>query len=369
MTPTLAQLRAYALDRHLGGRAPLTTVIERLGFVQADPIRAPARAQDLILMQRARGYRAGDLEQLYPQLDVEEDYFPNYGFVSRAVWTLLHPRAGRVWHIEQQAPGLTERVLAYVSEAGELHPRAAGEVFGRSRVGNYWGGGSNAATRALEALHHAGQLRVVRRASGIKVYAPAAAHPGPLDLEARRRALVLVLARLYAPVSESGLRLLVGLAQNEMPGLRAALKAAVADGELVRAVVDGVPYLWPAGETPDGEVRPEVRLLAPFDPLVWDRRGFTHLHGWEYKFEAYTPAPQRRYGYYALPLLWGERAVGWANLKVSAGALISDIGLIPGVRRTPAFERALRAELDRYRMFLGLDRPASKPPAASTIVI
>jgi uncharacterized protein YcaQ len=352
--PTLARLREYAAGT-LWRQPDLQAALNRAGFVQADPIRAPARAQDLILMQRVTGYRAGDLERLYPVLDVEEDYFPNYGFVSREVWRLLHPRPVREWRIQQDAPGLMERLLEHLQGVGELHPREAAEVFGRTRVQNGWGGGSNATTRALEALHHSGTLRIVRRESGVKVYASARSHPGPQDMEERLRALVLVLARLYAPASEAGLRLLVGLSSNEHAGLRATFKEMVQGGVLSRAVVEGVAYLWPQGEFPEQATLTGVRIVAPFDPLVWDRRRFEHLHGWTYRFEAYTKPENRQMGYYALPVFFAEKAVGWANLSVSGGELKSDIGLIPGVRRTAAFERALAAELDRYRVFLGLD--------------
>ncbi len=354
--PTLAALRDFAAARTLWRTPDLQVALDRLGFVQADPIRAPARAQDLILMQRVAGYRAGDLERRYPALDLEEAYFPNYGFVSRRVWTLLHPRAARPWRIEQDAPGLMERVLGHLREAGELHPRTAAEVFGRATVQNGWGGGSNAATRALEALHRDGQARIVRRESGVKVYAAAAPHPGPLDSQERLRELVLVLARLYAPVSGPGLGLLVGLSSNESGDLRPTLKAMVADGTLTREVVEGLPYLWPADEEPQQDGPPPgVRLIAPFDPLAWDRRRFEHLHGWTYRFEAYTKPEHRTMGYYALPLLHAGRAVGWANLKVNGRELTSDVGLVPGVRRTATFERALKAELERYRGFLGLE--------------
>ncbi|WP_229775815.1 DNA glycosylase AlkZ-like family protein [Deinococcus ruber] len=357
--PTAADLRSYALSHTLFARTDLQTAISRLGFVQADPIRAPARAQDLILMQRVRGYRAGDLERHYPALDVEEDYFPNYGFMSRPVWSLLHPRSPRTPRIELDAPGLMERVLAHVQQAGELHPRSAGEVFGRTRVENNWGGSSNAATRALEALHYAGSLRIVRRESGVKVFGPAQPSAQTLSQQERLRAVVMVLARLYAPASEAGLRLLVGLSHYGLPGLLADLRreltAAVNDGELLRVQVDGVPYLLPADEMPEADLPAGVRLVAPFDPLVWDRRRFEHLHGWAYRFEAYTPPAKRVLGYYALPLFWQGRAVGWANLSVKGGDLLADIGWQPGVRQTAALRRALDAELSRYRTFLGLD--------------
>ena len=64
-----------------------------MGFVQADPIRAPARAQDLTLRHRVRDYRAGDLERRYAELGIEEDFFTTYGFVTREIQTLMHPRS------------------------------------------------------------------------------------------------------------------------------------------------------------------------------------------------------------------------------------------------------------------------------------
>ncbi len=59
-----------------------------------------------------------------------------------------------------------------------------------------------------------------------------------------------------------------------------------------------------------------VRFLAPFDPVVWDRRRFEHLWGWPYRFEAYTPSAKRIRGYYAMPLLWCDRVIGWANAGI-----------------------------------------------------
>jgi uncharacterized protein YcaQ len=97
-----------------------------------------------------------------------------------------------------------------------------------------------------------------------------------------------------------------------------------------------------------------VRLLAPFDPVVWDRRRFELLWGWAYRFEAYTPVPKRKLGYYALPLLWQDRVIGWTNLSVNGTALRSDVGYVGTPPRSRAFRRALDEELDRLRLFLGL---------------
>ncbi len=96
------------------------------------------------------------------------------------------------------------------------------------------------------------------------------------------------------------------------------------------AQVDRLLWLWPQGENPAAArhlVDDRLRFLSPFDPVVWDRRRFRLFWGWEYKLEAYVPAHKRRMGHYAMPMLWGERMLGWANLKVVDGRLRYGLGL------------------------------------------
>src|SRR4029079_19066310 len=95
MPITLDDLRRFAVARTFFKPTTLKRAIQRMGFVQADPIRAPARAQDLTLRHRVRDYVAGDLERRYAALDVEEDVFINYGFVTRELHALMHPRQGK----------------------------------------------------------------------------------------------------------------------------------------------------------------------------------------------------------------------------------------------------------------------------------
>ena len=100
-TLALDELRRHAIARSLFKPTTLPKAVQRLGFVQADPIRAPARAQDLTLRHRVQGYRAGDLERRYGRLGLEEDFFINYGFLPAAAHALMHPRhprtAGTPW--------------------------------------------------------------------------------------------------------------------------------------------------------------------------------------------------------------------------------------------------------------------------------
>jgi hypothetical protein len=123
---------------------------------------------------------------------------------------------------------------------------------------------------------------------------------------------------------------------------------------LSHARVDNVDWYRPADERAIGHVAPEtVRLLAPFDPLVHDRDRFELLWGWVYRFEAYTPAPKRKLGYYAMPLLWRDDVIGWANLSIKNGELVSDLGYVASTPpHDPIFNRELDAELDNVRQFL-----------------
>jgi uncharacterized protein YcaQ len=358
MAMTVDDLRRFAITRSLFPPTSLRRAIDRLGFVQADPIRAPARAQDLTLRHRVRGYRAGDLERRYERLGIQEDFFVNYGFVSSAVQAFMHPRGSSSAAVRGQR---ARAVLAFVRERGAVHPREVDEYFAHGRITNYWGGSSNATTHLLDLLHYRGLLRVARRENGIRVYAPQDHAAGPADRagrQARIDALIDVIVGTYAPLPAATLAFLVGRLRFAVPQWRAALKPGLqrARLRLSHARAAGVDWYWPAGEAvPRRAPAPAVRLLAPFDPIVWDRRRFELLWGWSYRFEAYTPAVKRRRGYYALPLLWGDRVIGWGNVSVKAGELQADLGYVGG--RPPAdstFNGELEAELDRMRVFLAL---------------
>jgi uncharacterized protein YcaQ len=164
--------------------------------------------------------------------------------------------------------------------------------------------------------------------------------------------------RAYAPLPGATLAWLVNRLRLAVPQWASEVKHALprARARLAHERVEGIDWYWPVGEPlPRRAPDDVVRLLAPFDPVVWDRRRFELLWGWAYRFEAYTPAPRRRLGYYALPLLWRDRVIGWANVSVVNGELRTDIGYVTSRPRERAFARALADELDRMREFLGLE--------------
>ena len=354
-------MRRAAVARTFFTPTTLQEAVNRLGFVQADPIRAPARAQDLTLRHRVVDYRAGDLERGYASLDVHEDFFVNYGFVTSAVHALMHPRGGRVpW---TAARGRHVRaLLEFVRSRGSVHPREVDAHFAHGTTTNYWGGSSSATTHLLTEMHYRGLLRVSRREAGIRIYAAHEHAPGPRSARERRvhlDALVDVIVRKYAPLPAASLSFLVRRLRYAVPQWIGELDATLARAKrrLGQVRADGVDWYWPADENPTTAPPPDtVRLVAPFDPLVWDRRRFELLWGWAYRFEAYTPAPKRKLGYYALPLLWRDQIIGWANVSVRAGgALHADIGYVSGrAPRDRGFRRGLDLELSRLRVFLGV---------------
>lgn len=338
-----------------------------MGFLQADPIRAPARAQDLILRHRVKDYRAGDLERRYASLDIEEDVFVNYGYVTRALQSLMHPRSNsRVSEdvTSTLPPGQKRKaklLLEFVRERGVVHPREVDEHFAHGTVTNYWGGSSNATTHLLDHLHYAGLLRIVRREKGIRIYAAHKHQPVPRSATERRTrmdALVDVVVQIYAPLPGPSLSFYVRRLRYAAPQWQKEIPTALqrAKERLSLARVGQIDWFWPAGENTDGQSIPEVvRFLAPFDPSVHDRDRFELLWGWIYRFEAYTPAAKRKLGYYAMPILWRDRVIGWANLSVKNGRLDSDLGFIKSPPKDRAFKHELEAEIARMRAFLGLN--------------
>jgi uncharacterized protein YcaQ len=350
---SLTDLRQSAVETSLRTPTDLIGAINSLGFIQADPIQAPARAQDLILRQRVSGYRAGDLERRYPMLGIEEDFLYAYGFMPRETMALLHPR-------EKPIEGFAAELLDFVRTRGTTHPRDLEAAFGKTRAVNDWGGFSKATTRALQELHHAGALRVAGRQAGVRLYAPATPPSAPaLSSSERAEGLILIILRILAPISPQSLRATLALLRRgapSLPGVIDAIDALRQRGAIRSTQIDGETYLTLA-DSPRAQEQPDrVRILAPFDPIVWDRRRFDHLWGWRYRFEAYVPAEKRQLGYYAMPLLWRDQVIGWATSGDEAGRFTLTPRFIAAPPVSKAFRRALDQEIARFEKFMRLSQ-------------
>ena len=165
--------------------------------------------------------------------------------------------------------------------------------------------------------------------------------------------------RKYAPLPASSLVYLVRLLRYGAPHLQKetqlALRARCASRSRVpRSTASS--GTGRADESPQSRrwtLDDRLRLLAPFDPIVWDRRRFELLWGWTYRFEAYTPEHKRTLGYYALPMLWGDASSAGPTRPCATGARI-ETGFPDKPGRSAAFKRAFEAERARLAEFLGL---------------
>ena len=349
-------MRAAAATFTMRGRGTLQDAIDRLGFIQADPMRAPARAQDLILRHRVRGHHINDLERRYPTLRVHEDVLHEYGFASDRLHRALHPRIVNGWRAQSVGSDLELRVLEFVRNNGPTHPLELSRVMGAERSVGPWGSQSRATTLAMNTLHYRGELRIARREKGVRLYEVAPQRGRPLEPEERALEAARALVGLLSPSPKSTLKTWLRYVARRLPPTPGfdALNALLEKGEIEAFMVDGVAYLAASGWDRGAPER-EVRFLAPFDPIVWDRRRFEQVHGWPYRLEAYTPVAKRKFGYYALPILWEDSVVGWVNAKVlKATDLSLDVGYARAAPTSRPFKAAFNREVERLRVFLEL---------------
>jgi uncharacterized protein YcaQ len=221
------------------------------------------------------------------------------------------------------------------------------------------------AKQMLELLWNHGELVVAGRQGFQRLYdvpervLPATILEAPTPREPERlRELVVRAVRARGALTERGVvehwRLKGGAAR-----VRGAVDALVAEGLVERLQVDdgGAPVLVAAGEDLDRPTSAAAVLLSPFDNLLWDRPFARRVFGFDHLIEVYKPAPQRRYGYYVLPLLWRDRIVGRADLKSERARdelVVRAFHREDGVRASAALDVALDRALDRLRRVIGL---------------
>ncbi len=350
MEYTKNQLKRFTLSRSLFSTTTLKSAVQKLSFVQIDPIRFPAPAQDLILRHRVKDYHVGDIDRLAPSLGLEEDFLYAHGYLTQDVWGLLHPRE------KVELTDFDKQVYETVRKMGSFHPKELEKHFDKAREINWWGGYSRSSKMALDRLHYYGLLRIVGRQGGNRLYEAFSSKHVAIPIEERLKKIVMAMVQIMAPVSSKNLSQSMHRIHRQYGNTRPIIKSLVESGELEMHVVDGMTYLWPKGVLKESEVSPSVKFLAPFDPVVRDRFRFEHLWGWLYQFEAYVPAAKRIRGYYAMPILFGEEMVGWANVKRKDSGLDVDVGFVHGRPKSKQFESELEMEIERMKKFLEKDK-------------
>ena len=403
ITLTNRQARQFTLRKQglLGtyrfeGKQGALEYVRQAGCIQFDPVDVCGRNAELVLQSRVKGFTKG---MLYALL-YEDRSLVDYPDKNLSIWPVedwpcfaRYRRAAREGGRRFEGlDALEEQAVSWLREHGPASSDSLpieGEVYWHSHIhwsGN-WGGKSNAARAALEQLYSTGELIIHHKKGARKFYDLAekylprtlleAPDPFPDDAAHQRWR---ILRRIGA----------VGLMWNRpsdawlnIPGLKAeqrkdAFAHLLEEEKLSEIRVEGMrdmlycltadqPLLEEvrSGQVPGGK---RCELLAPLDCLLWDRRLTRELFGFDYTWEIYTPQPKRKYGFYVLPLLYGDGFAGRVEAVVKEeGALpgngegerlllVKNVWLEDGVRRSKAFETALERCIRRFAAFNGCSR-------------
>jgi len=382
------------------GTASVAAVVDRLGSLQFDPIDVAGRNHDLILLARVDGYRREMTEELLygPDRTLYETYNKGLSLVPTAdmPWYRVAWDRARRSHdggaFDEHAP-LVEELLTRIRETG---PMSATDVEPRAAIDWYWRP-TNQVRALLEALAEAGVLGLARRDGNRRIY-DLAERLFPAELLARRaspreafRHKLLSRYRAHGLLGSHGsAELWLGTMPWKETGFEDGLpiKSAarrVLQAELVEAgtvvpigvegiretrfvpadqidVLDRAQREVAARWTPGG-LRPGVAFLAALDPLVSDREFLRSLYGFDYLWEVYVPAPKRRWGYYVLPILFGDRLIGRIEPRIERKAdTLRIVGLWWEDGFDPlavdGFVEAFAEAIEAHRAFGGVRRVA-----------
>ena len=395
-----AVARRYLAHHHLlapprslpAGPAGVMAVFERLGSIQFDPIEIAGRNHDLVLLSRVAGYRRAMTDRLlYAERSIFETYNKGLSLVPTAElpWYRVNWDRGRARHAAETFPTHTELVDELLTRIRETGPMSALDIEPRAAIDWYWRP-TNQVRAILEALAESGILGLARRDGNRRVY-DLIERLFPAELLARdipdRERFRHKLASRYRAHGLLGTRgsaeLWLGTAPHAELGLEGGLPLKTAarrilhdelmeSGAIVPVRVEGVPDIRfvPAeglgrldlaenevgARRPPGDAPPGVAFLAALDPLVWDRGLLRSLYHFDYVWEVYVPAARRRWGYYVLPILFGDRLVGRIEPRIERRAdtlRVVDVWWEDGFEplAEPGFVAAFASAVEAHRAF------------------
>lgn len=379
-------LKQGLLDEYIFiGKQGAFDFVRQAGCIQFDPVDACGKNAELTLQSRVKGFTKKMLYELLYQDRLLVDYpdknlsiFPTEDWPYFERYRKAARESGKRF---SELDELVEQTKRYISENGAVSSDDLpidGSIHWHSAIhwSGEWGGKTNAARAVLEQLYSAGELVIHHKQGARKYYALARDYipqqilemPEPIADEFEHHKW-RVLRRITA----------VGLLWNKPSdawlniwGLKAkertqAFEELQAEGTILPVKVKGVnpvlycnakdrPFLEKVlGAEPEKkQFKPRCEFLAPLDCFLWDRNLIREIFGFDYKWEIYTPAVQRKYGFYVLPILYGERFVGRieAVADKKAGVLtVKNIWFEPDVKQTKKLLAALEGRIRRFAKF------------------
>jgi uncharacterized protein len=315
-----ADARRALVRHHFQTLPSIGDVFQKFRSIQFDPIAPIGCNHDLVLQARLPDYQIGDWETfaythraIYDGWDKQASLVPMEGWPARRLIHKLHRRSFEE-KIFQGYPEAVQSVLDQIRKEGPLMPK---ELEFQARRDDWQGSwlGPSVAKQVLRALWHVGEIVTSRRQKGQHVY-DLAERVIPTDHfqtaqmsdeEARQiiavdRHLAMGIVR---PNADAAIWSYSVLLYDKKPALQALLER----GEIVKVEVEGMKLHAPPTFLQSLDQPPlekAVTFVAPLDPFLWDRKMTAHLFGFDYAWEIYTPLPKRRWGYYVLPIRYGD---------------------------------------------------------------
>src|SRR5918992_6146049 len=365
--------------------------VDRLGLLQFDPLEVPgARNHDLVLHARVAGYRRDWCDQwLYgPDRRLIELYNKSLNILP--IHELPHYRIS--WQrsathyddrILKEEADVAQAILRRLKTDGALSTASFSE---HGHAVDWWWAPTRASRAVMEALFVTGRIGISRRDGNRRYYDPMERLVPAELLQLSESEEEAMTHRLLSRYRATGMTMPAAGTQSEVmysagPTADRVRRTArlVDDGILVPVEVEGLkatryilaeeePILDATAEA--AALIPGVSFLGPLDPLIWDRKGLLRgLFEFDYLWEVYVPEAKRRWGYYVLPMLYGDRFVGRIEPRLDRKAkslAIIGIWFEPDFKPMEAssFIPALREAIDAYRSFVGAETvtwPRSRP--------
>jgi uncharacterized protein YcaQ len=363
-----------------GGPDAVRGVLRRLGSLQFDPIAVAGRSHDLVLHARVAGYDPAWVDLLYERREIFEAYNKGLSFVPTSEFPWFRGNLStRSQQTLAENPAVADRVLARIRAEGALSSLDFERESGATT--DWFGMPTNTVRAVLEAYAVTGVLGLARREETRRYYdllerllpADVLGHVPPLREQLRHKLLSRHRAHGLLDATGTG-DIFAGLGvakpdpkYPDHPGRNAMREELVEAGALVRVEVEGLRgKRFVVREDLDllaapPEPTPSVAFLSPFDPLVWDRKLLGSLFGFEYVWELFVPPAKRRWGWYVLPMTFGDRFAGRIEPRIDRDegrVQVLDLwweqGFAP--RRADGFVDAMRAALRAYLRFVEADR-------------
>jgi uncharacterized protein YcaQ len=356
-------------------RRHLRRVIAQIGLIQIDSVNVLVRSHYMPLFSRLGAYAPEMLDASWLGAPANRELFEYWGHMASLMPYEMHPlfrwrmaeaannhhKDSDTWvgRLHRSRPGFMQATLDEIRERGALSAR---EITGAGASKGGWWGWSDG-KRAVEGLFAAGKVAAAGRRGFERVYdlpervipARFLAMPTP-TVEDAQRELMRIAARALGVATEKDLcdyfRIRIGAGRHR-------IRELVEAGELIPVKVEG--WRDPAFVARDARSPRKLdarALLSPFDSLIWERARTERIFGFRYRIEIYTPSENRKYGYYVLPFLLGDRLVARVDLKsdrATGTLLVQGAHCEPGVRLSAVAEPLMR-ELATMASWLGLER-------------